>query len=158
VSGQPKATSLSRRPIQNDLRLFDGLPAESASALEHWLEALAALPLDRWIALGRACARDTTRRERRATATALLEAIVADQQLELTAWFIGDMVQTTAYAATTAASCAHRSKRRAFAEARAAADWAALAIATQTWLPRVDRDALCAPFDTVIGSGALRLV
>jgi hypothetical protein len=158
VSGQPRATSRSHSAAQDALRALDGLPVESASALEDWLDALGELPLDRWIALGRACARDTTGHQRRATATALLEAIVADQQLELTAWFIGDMVQTTAYAVTTAASRERRSRRRAVAEARMAAEWAALAIAMQTCLPCVDREALCAPFESAIGSGALQLV
>jgi hypothetical protein len=42
--------------------------------------------------------------------------------------------------------------------ARSAADRAALAIATQAWLPRADLDALRAPFDAPAGDGALRLV
>jgi hypothetical protein len=139
-------------------QVFDGLAPESAHALESWLDALAELPLERWIAVGRACPRDLHSRQQRTASSALLEAIVADQQLALTAWFIGDMVQTATYAAATAASRAGPSERRDFAAARSAADWAALAIATQAWLPRVDRDALCAPFDTVIGNGALRIV
>lgn len=158
MSRQPKATSLSHSAVQNALQALDGLPAESAVALERWLDALAELPLDRWIAVGRACAHHTSDRQQRMTSSALLEAVVADQQLELTAWFVGDMVQTAAHAATTAASRTRRSTRRDFAAARSAADWAALAMATQAWLPRVDRDALCAPFDAVIGNGALRLV
>jgi hypothetical protein len=54
VSGQPKATSLSHSAAQNALQALDGLPAESAVALERWLDALAELPLDHWIAVGRA--------------------------------------------------------------------------------------------------------
>lgn len=158
MSRQPKATSRLHGAAENALEALDGLPAESATALERWLDALAELPLDRWIAVGRAYARDRSSRQRAATSSALLEAIVADQQLELTAWFIGDMVQTAAHAAATAASRSRRSVRRDFASARSAADWAALAIATEAWLPRVDRDVLCAPFDAVIGNGPLRLV
>lgn len=158
VSRRSKATSLSHSAGQNTLQTLDGLPAESAVALERWLDALAELPFDRWIAVGRACAHHASDRQQRMTSSALLEAIVADQQLELTAWFIGDMVQTAAYAAATAASRGRRSTRRDFAAARSTADWAALAIATQTWLPCVDRDALCAPFDTVMKHGALQLV
>jgi hypothetical protein len=144
--------------VPSAVSALDGLPNESASALESWLDALAEWPLDRWIAVGRACARDVSGHQQSVTARALLEAIVADQQLELTAWFIGDMVKTAAYSAATAASRASQSVRRDFAIARLAADWAALAIATQTWLPRADRDALCAPFDEVLANGALRLV
>lgn len=158
MSRQPNATSLSHSAAKNALQALDGLPVESAVALERWLDALADLPLDRWIAVGRACAHHASDRRQRTTSTALLDAIVADQRLELTAWFIGDMVQTAAHAAAIAASRAGRFKRRDFAAARSAADWAALAMAAQAWLPRVDRDALCAPFDTVIGNGALRLV
>ena len=158
MSRQPKATSLSHSAVQNALQALDGLPAESAIAFERWLDGLADLPLDRWIAVGRACAHHASDRQQRMTSSALLEAIVADRRLGLTAWFIGDMVQTAAHAAATAASRARRSTRRDFAAARSAADWAALAIATQTWLPCVDRDALCAPFDTVMKHGALRLV
>jgi hypothetical protein len=144
--------------VENALQALDGLPAESATALEHWLDALAELPLDRWIAVGRAYARDGFGRQRGATSSALLEATVADQQLELTAWFIGDMVQTAAHTASTAASRSRRSARRDFASARSAADWTALAIATEAWLPRADHDALCAPFDAVLSNGSLRLV
>jgi hypothetical protein len=158
VSGQPKATSLSHSAAQNALQALDGLPAESAVALERWLDALAELPLDHWIAVGRACVHHASDRQQRVTSSDLLEAVLADRQLELTAWFIGDMVQAATYAAATAASRARRSVRRDFREARRAADWAALAIATQTWLPRVDRDALCAPFDAAMRNGALRLV
>lgn len=158
VSSQPQAQSVSRSAVHHAVQLLDGLPPESACALESWVDALAELPLDYWIAVGRACPRDLHSRQQRAAARALLEAIIAHRQIEVTAWLIGDMVQTAAYAATTAASRARRSERRDFAAARSAADWAALAIAAQAWLPRVDRDALCAPFDTVIGDGALRLV
>lgn len=157
MSRQPRATSLSHSAVQNAVQALDGLPAESACALERWLDALAALPVDRWIAVGRAL-RDMPDRRARATSSALLEAILADRRLELTAWYIGDLVQTTAYGAAAAASRAGRSTRRDFAAALSAADWAALAIATQTWLPRVDRDTLCAPFAAVMGNDALRLV
>jgi len=149
VSRQSRATSLSCSAGQSPFQALDGLPAESACALERWLDALADLPVDRWIAVGRAF-RDVSDRRENATSCALLEAIVADQQLELTAWYIGDMVKTT--------SRATRATRRDFAAARSAADWAALAIATQTWLPRVDRDTLCTPFTAVMENDALRLV
>lgn len=158
MSRQPQATSLSHSGMPSALRTLDGLPDESASALEAWLDTLAELPFDRWLAVGRACAGDVSGYRRRVAARALLEAIVADQQLELTVWFIRDMVKTAAHTAAITASRASRSDRRALATARSAADWAALAIATQTWLPCADRDALCAPFDAVMGSAALRLV
>jgi AcrR family transcriptional regulator len=157
VSRQSRATSLSCSAGQSPFQALDGLPAESACALERWLDALADLPVDRWIAVGRAF-RDVSDRRENATSCALLEAILADQQLELTAWYIGDMVKTTAYRAATLASRATRATRRDFAAARSAADWAALAIATQTWLPRVDRDTLCTPFTAVMENDALRLV
>jgi hypothetical protein len=157
VLPQPQATSNSHSGVPGALRVLDGLPNESAFALERWLDALAELPLDRWIAAGRACARDMSGYRQHA-ARALLEAIVADQQIELTAWFIRDMVKTAAHATAIAASRANHSVRRDFAAARAAADWAALAIATQTWIPCADRDALCAPFDAAMATAALRLV
>jgi hypothetical protein len=157
VSRQSRATSLSHSARQSAFQALDGLPTESACAIERWLDALAELPVDRWIAIGRAL-RDVSDRRRRATSIALLEAIIADRGLELTAWYIGDMVETTAYGAATAASRAGRPTRRDFAAARSAADWAALAIATQPWLPRVDRDTLCAPFAAVMGNDALRVV
>jgi hypothetical protein len=150
--------SPSLRCVPSAVRALDGLPAESASALERWLDALAELPFERWVALGQACTRDSGARQQRVTSSAILEAVVADQRIELAAWFIGDMVQTAAYAATRAAARTRRSTQRDFAVARSAADWAALAIATRTWLPRADHDALCAPFDAVLSNGALRLV
>jgi hypothetical protein len=158
VSRQPQTTSPSLRCVPSAVRALDGLPAESASALERWLDALAELPLDRWLAVGQACTRDVAGRQRRVTSTALLEAIVSDQRIELAAWFIGDLVQTAAYPATRAAARARRSTQRDFAVARSAAGWAALAIATRTWLPRADHDALCAPFDAVLSNGSLRFV
>jgi hypothetical protein len=157
VSSQLQATSLAHSGAPSALRALDGLPNESAFALERWLDALAELPFDRWIAVGRACARDMSEYRPHA-ARALLEAIVADRQIELTAWFIRDMVKTAAYAAAIAASRTSHSVRRDVAVARSAADWAALAIATQTWIPCADREALCAPFDAAMGSAALRLV
>ena len=158
MSRKPTAKSLSHNNEQEAWQALAELPAESAVALKRWLDGLAELPLDHWIAVGRACARDVSARQRRTTSTALLEAVIADQHLELTAWFIGDMVHTAAHSAATTAARARRSARHNFAFARAAADWAALAIATRSWLPEVDHDALCAPFDAVLGDGALRLV
>jgi hypothetical protein len=158
VSRQPQANSRSHVHLGSAVRPLDGLPAESASALERWLDELSTLPFDRWLDIGRACARDASGLQQRATARALLDAIVADQRIELTAWFIHDMVRTVAHPASVAASRARRSERRDFAMARSAADWAALAIATQAWLPRADLDALRAPFDAPAGDGALRLV
>ena len=155
---QPQATLLSPRCVPSAVRALDGLPDESASALERWLDTLAELPLERWLAIGRACARDVSGYRQHVAARALLEAVVADQQIELTAWFIRDMVKTAAYTATTAAHRASNSARRNFAAARSAADWAALAIAAQTWIPCADRDTLCAPFDAAMGNVALRLV
>jgi hypothetical protein len=152
VSHESRTTSLSHGDA------LDGLPVEAASEVEQWLDALAQLPPEHWFAVGRACASDVSGRRRRATARALLEAIVADQRIALTAWFIRDMVQTAAHSAAGAASRARPSARRDFATARSAAAWATLAIATQAWLPCVDRQALCAPFDAVIGNGALRRV
>jgi len=158
VSRQPQANSLLHAQSGRAVRPLDGLPAESAAALERWLDGLWSLPFDHWLDVGRAYARDASRQQRQVTARALLNAIVADRRIELTAWFIHDMVKTAAHPASTAASRAHRSEQRDFATARSAADWAALAIATQTWLPRVDRDVLCAPFDALLGEGGLRLV
>jgi hypothetical protein len=135
--------------VRNAARPLDGLTAASACALEHWLDALAELPLDRWVAVGHACAQDVAGRQKRVTSKALLDATFADQQLVLAAWFIRDMVQTATYRAATAAARARWSVRRDFAAARSAADGAALAIAAQQWLPREDHEALCAPFAAI---------
>jgi hypothetical protein len=126
------------------MRLLDGLPHESEWALARWLEALSELPVDAWLVAG----------EPRFTLTNpardRMESVLHEQHLELTAWFIRDLVATSSHRAASAARRLPRAAQRRFSAARSAADWTALAIATQSWLSDAECDALCAPFDSVI--------
>lgn len=129
-------TRLSRPHDENVTRPFspfDGLPRSSARALERWFDALHELTLDDWMLIARAGRFDGRSGAQRAAQDAVV-AIIADRHLEVTAWFIRDLVAT-----------AIPSDMR-LASARSLAEWATLAVATRAWLAPIHHDALCNPF------------
>ena len=124
------------------LRLLDGLPYDAQQTLERWLDALGELTPQAWLMVADGCSAHSADDAKRR-----IESIVSNAKLELTAWFIRDMVATATHAT-----------KGSVPRARAAANWAALAIALQSLLTDTELNALCAPFDAVIPRGALRLV
>ncbi|HVX41041.1 MAG TPA: hypothetical protein VHB25_15845 [Gemmatimonadaceae bacterium] len=141
---------------QQPLVAFDGIPAPRARAVERWLEHLAELPLAEWLAASRAMAGCDHHGVRGARTRVNDE--IDDRQLALTAWCIRDHVATCAHAQTLAARAARRAVRREFAVARGAAEWAALAIALEEWIPSDDHELLCRPFARSIARAALHVV
>lgn len=138
----------------NAMRLLDGLAVDAEHALDRWLDALGQLPMADWLAVGRADANGASSHAARAR----VESILAAEGLTLTGWLIRDFVATTTYPASRSARACTRQEQDAFAAARQAAVWAALAVATRSWLTDSETDTLCGPFDAVIPRGALRLV
>jgi hypothetical protein len=121
-----------------------GLPPRSADALELCLENLHAFSCDDWIALARSA--DAMSPASCDDARKAVSDAITRHQLELTAWFVRDMVHTAASAATLGGAGAIRRNRHQVARARVHAEWAALAIATRSWLSPRDYELLCRPF------------
>jgi hypothetical protein len=135
------------------LRLLDGLPPDAEAALTRWLDALGDLSVDGWLKAAMAVAPETTHDARHRVIAAFSE-----RGMDLTAWFVRDLVGTAAHGACSSVRRLSNAKRKLLVEARVAAECTALAIAARDWLSEADHDALCAPFDQVIARGALRLV
>ena len=137
-------SSSSGREIVETMWGLDGLPERSAHALERWLQFLATLALDEWIVIGCRCkSRDG---QAVASACARVETAIADHRLDVAAWFIRDAVDTVAQIVRPQAVRRSRRAQSRLALALAAAQWAALAVATEQWLAPGDRASLCAPF------------
>jgi hypothetical protein len=135
----------ARARESRSLWALNGLPRATARELEQWLDALRDVPLEAWIRIGDRCASreydlTTTRACRR------VDRAVAEQELEVSAWLVRDLVETATDHLRHESSGRPRSVRAQIAVGRMAAEWAALAIACQTWLQPADRDLLCAPF------------
>jgi hypothetical protein len=133
------------------------LPGRAAVELEQWLDDIGALTLEEWRSIGRDCMRDDPSNRARLAANMVLEQIVARHGLPTTAWFVRDLVETATHGIRMRASGASRSVRSDLARAISAANSAALALATQDWLPPGDRNALLAPFRRPTSPSALRL-
>jgi hypothetical protein len=134
--------------LQDETRpssLFDALPRSSARAVEQWLDALQDLPLDAWFAVtGRDGDDQPSEQEREVARRAVIGAI-AGHGLEVTAWFIKDMVATAAYNAMRLAARTSSRGRSRLAAAQSAAEWAALAVAAEPWLEPAHVAILCDP-------------
>jgi hypothetical protein len=121
-------------------------------AMEHvdaFVDALAALPFEQWIGVGRALNDPWTERPTRSTAWAILQAILAQQGQLVPAWYVRDAVDTAVFLGTNAA-CRSRTARLLVAAAHGAAEEAALALMAGAALPRADFTVLYAPFAALI--------
>jgi hypothetical protein len=81
-----------------------------------------------------------------AGACARVETAIAGHTLDVAAWFIRDFVETAAQIVRPHAVRRSRRAQSRLALTLAAAQWAALAVATEQWLAPGDRALLCAPF------------
>ena len=158
-SARVSRRQLAQRPNGgSSLWELGGLPDGAARELERWLDGLSDLTLDQWCEIGRACTGDESAWAARAASAAALELVIDCQQLAVTTWYVRDLVDTAAYVARHEAEGAGRKVRRQLADAVAAAETAALAIAAAEWLPDEDAARLRAPFGLPNGPNALRLV
>lgn len=124
-----------------------GLPDTTAHNLERWIDALATLPIDAWLRAGNRCVQRDHTALTITRACGRVEKAIAAHELAVTAWFIRDMVETATWRVRRAAVRRPSRVRAELAVARMAAEWAALAIATQSWLDAADLDALLGPFE-----------
>jgi hypothetical protein len=133
--------------------LADEAAVSSATA---FVDHLADLPPAAWLAIGRSdVAPDVGGKY--ATASALLDATVADQRLDAEAWHIRDLVDSAAQYALPSTVRAARKERQALFAACALAERAALALLVRDSLGRQDFTALYAPFAHVLPLGVLGL-
>ena len=109
------------------------------SSVDAFLDFLADLEFDEWIALG-------TRYPIQPRTIVLLEAIILDRRLEVDAWMIRDAVETIAFLVSGAFPPRPTRTYRAMVHARVAAECAALAILARRWLPPSDVAELLSPF------------
>ncbi len=106
---------------------------------------LAALPLAAWYEIGDA-ARRAEATARAATAEAILEAIIADGNLQLEQWEARDLITTAAHLVSRHDRSMTAAQRARFLGARAAAEWAALALLAGPRLPAREMTHFAAPF------------
>jgi hypothetical protein len=134
-------TSAARAPM---LWGLSGVPERSARRLEQWLDSLADLTVDEWIDI----AHHSSIRDARdlASACARVDRAIVAHELEVTAWFIRDLVETAVQPGRSPTLRRSRHARSQLAVARSAAEWAALALAMEHWLAPSDRALLWAPF------------
>lgn len=119
------------------------LPADEAVSC--FVDRLSELPLDDWLDIGRSL-QTTSPSADRATALALLEAIIAINHLDVAAWNVCDALETSAFLASRGPGRWTSADRRAFSAAHLAAEVAALALLARDGLPPRDFAALVAPF------------
>lgn len=122
---------------------FGGLSGPNAAETDEFLVHLAELPISRW---------PTSRASTalRATALALLDAVLADQQLGVTTWLVRDLVQTSSFLATCGARDGSAKHARHDHDARENAESAALALLVRPLLPTEEFAALYAPFAQLV--------
>jgi hypothetical protein len=119
---------------------------EPALALaKAFVDGLCDLPLESWLAIGRA-AMVNRGSDAYAGAWSAVEHAIAQQNLALAAWHIRDEIETLAYLACHSGVPVWRSDRPAFAAAHGAVEDAALALLVRDYVSVADVDRLCAPF------------
>ena len=124
-----------------------GVSGLAADETDAFVDGLAELPFSRWPA--------PTTSAGHATAAALLDAVLADRRLAVTAWYVRDLVETSAHLAgcdARGARACERDRRRACE----LAELAALALLVRPLLPAGDFGALYAPFAFVLPRHRLR--
>jgi hypothetical protein len=148
---RPSCTiSYRARVIRQELfSVFFGLPQHSADALERWLDSLYLLSRNDWLAIGRSDGIRAIPHSERDIACNAVSAAIADRGLQLTAWFVRDVIETAAWYAVSIGASASRTSGRfgQLDEARSHAEWAALAIATRSWLADGNFRLLYGPFN-----------
>ena len=115
-----------------------GLSGPNPIETDAFLAMLAELPIAEWPAPASA-------RTAHETALALLDAVLADRQLGVSAWYVRDQVETSAFVASRGRgerTCVPRAARK-LAEA------AALALLVRPLLPAADFATLYGPFARV---------
>ena len=135
------------RESPEHLWVLAGLPSLSAHTLDRWLDSLHGLTREHWAHIasqssdiGLAAADDMRRS---------IVAAITQNRLEIAVWFLRDIVKTVLHYATYAPARAPQFSPSEIARIHKATEWAALAIAVETWIDRTVCDALIAPFEII---------
>jgi hypothetical protein len=110
-----------------------------------FVERLGDLPLESWLAIGRAVTASRSAASYSGAWPAVEQAI-ARQDLGLAAWHIRDDIETLVYLVSHAGELVSRADRSVFAAAHGAAEDAALALLVRDHVSADKVDRLCAPF------------
>jgi hypothetical protein len=129
---------------------------EPALALtKAFIEHLCDLPLESWLAVGRAV---IASRDEAAYANAwrAVQQAIAKHDLGLAAWHLRDQIETLAYLASHSGMPLSREDRPVFAAAHGAAEDAALALLASSNVSAANLALLCAPFATQASGVAVK--
>ncbi len=130
-----------------------GCPTSTACGLERWLDSVGELTLTEWTRIGSECAQRDHALLAMTRACVRVENAIAANELAVMAWLIRDAVETVTDHVRRQAARQSRRVRSQLAVARMAAEWAALAMATQQFIAPADLDTLCAPFERLAKRG-----
>jgi hypothetical protein len=145
IRGAAIGTAAGRAAAPPRLWLLGDLDPAAARDLEQWLDDVARLPVQAWFRIADRCGAPDRPRLAVECACARLECIIAANRLELTAWLVRDLVDSTLFRIAHPGPRPSRADRARLCVARVAVERAALAIACRPWLPPSDVDLLCAP-------------
>ena len=106
-------------------------PVAEVSTLVDWL---ADLPLPLWLDIGRSVASDRLRLAVRGAAWEELQRAICAKELQITAWFVRDAVETAAFLAGHSVRQWSPEDRRFFAAAHGAVEASALALLARPFL------------------------
>ena len=136
---------IKRLPLPPHVTLMTEAQEPALALAKAFVDGLGDLPLESWLAIGRA-AMVNRGGPAYAGAWSAVEHAIANQNLALAAWHIRDEIETLAYLASHSGVPIWRSDRAAFAAAHGAVEDAALALLVRDYLSADDVDRLCAPF------------
>lgn len=142
-----------RLPLPQLVADLTSADAPTLSAVDVFADELSALPLERWLEIGRAMIGGHSASDRRSSAIAFLEATILTRELSIAAWYVRDAIDTSAYAAGHSVLRLTSSDRRLLAAAHGAAEDAALALLARDELRPEDLAVLLAPFNGVTTLG-----
>jgi len=132
--------------IQRSAISVDADPFDSVNT---FIDFLAELPPDAWLAIGALTPVEASR-------AATLEETIVHQQLQVDAWRVKDDVQTLAFLASRSLSARSTHAHGTMARARTAAERAGLAIVARPWLSSSDVAELLSPFSARRPAGLAR--
>jgi hypothetical protein len=136
-------TGRLQRPL--DIAALTPNEHSALGLVNDFVDQLAELPLTAWLVIGRELSTKNSLGVRQAAWTDV-ERALAEQQLQLAAWYVRDAIDTAACLVCRQASLWPREDRCLFASAHGAAESAALALLARRHIPAESLRALCAPF------------
>jgi hypothetical protein len=150
-----KRMKAGRLPLPQ--RVTELTPADEPglAPVDTFADEMSALPVEKWLEVGRTLVADEAAASRRATAIAALEATIDRRGLGVTAWYVRDAVDTGAYLASHAVPRWTSADRRIFAAAHGAAEDAALALLARDHVAPADFEVLFAPFAQCLPTGRI---